>query len=109
MPLFSVFIECKGIGSYSTQCTAESPYEAIRKLLRGGSLTQFLSTHDEWPKDFSMRDIYGVVPLENLTNIYFCGLGQRGKYVEIILAQTVRRSSRDAKYCGPRRKSVTLR
>jgi hypothetical protein len=109
MPLFSLFVECKGIGSYSAQCMATSPYEAIREFLRGGSLRQFLSSHAEWPNDFSMRDIYGFVPLEDFTSIYFCGLGQKGKYVEIVLAQTVRRSSRDAKYCGPRRKSVTLR
>ncbi len=109
MALFSLFVNCEGIGAYSTQCDAESPYEAIRIFLRMPTLKQFLSTHSEWPNDFTVRDIYAFIPLEGLANVYFCGLGQKGKYVQINLVQTVQRSSPNEKYCGPRRKSVTLR
>ncbi len=109
MPLFSLFVHCDTVGRYSTQCDASSPYEAIRGFLRKGSLKQFLAPHAEWPKEFTMRDIYAFTPLDGLANLYFCGLGRRGKYVQIHLVQTARRSSTGERYCGPRRKHVTLR
>lgn len=100
MALFSLFIKCDGIGSYATQHQAESPYDAIRQLLCTNSLNQFLTPHTEWPQDFTLQDIYIFIPLGNLTNLYFCGLGQQGKYVQIHIVQTVRRSSKNEKYCG---------
>jgi hypothetical protein len=109
MPLFSLFVRCDAFGGYSTQCDADSPYEAIRIFLRKGSLKQFLSPHAEWPKEFAMRDIYAFTALDGLSNLYFCGLGRRGKYVQIHLVQTAKRSSTNERYCGPRRKHVTLR
>lgn len=109
MSLFSLFIRCDGIGSYSTQCHAESPYDAIRELLSTNSLNQFLSSHTEWPQDFSLQDVYMFTPLKDLTNLYFCGLGQKGKYVQIDIVQTVELSLEKEKYCGPNKESVTLR
>jgi hypothetical protein len=49
------------------------------------------------------------IHLDGLPNAYFCGLGARGKYVEINIFQTVRHSSAAERYCGPRKKTVTLR
>lgn len=109
MALFSLFISCEGIGSFSTQFQAENPHEAIRSFLGTSQLNHFLSAYPEWPQDFALRDIYAFIPLEGLANLYFCGLGQKGKYVQIHLVQTVQRSSATERYCGPRRKSVTLR
>lgn len=109
MALFSLFINCDGIGAFSTQCKAESPYDAIRELLCTNSLNQFLLPHTEWPQDFTLQDIYLFIPLEGLTNLYFCGLGQQGKYVQINIVQTVKRSSNKEKYCGPHLEAVTLR
>jgi hypothetical protein len=109
MPLFSLAIRGEGIGSYTTQFLADSPYEAIRTLLRGPSLNQFLMKHSKWPRDFRTRDIYAFFPFEGAKNFYFCGLGQKGKYVEILISETVQRSPPAARYCGPRRKTVTLR
>jgi hypothetical protein len=109
MALFSLFISCEGVGSFSTQCRAENPYDAIRSFIGTSQLNQFLSAHPDWPKDFKSRDIYAFIPLDGLANLYFCGLGQKGKYVQVHLVQTVQRSSATEKYCGPQRKSVTLR
>jgi len=109
MALFSLHINYIGIGGYSTQCRAEGPYDAIRVFLKKPSLNEFLSEHPEWPCDFQLRDIYLFMPLKGLTNVYFCGLGQQGKYIHIDIVQTVQRSSQKEKYCGPRRKRVTLR
>jgi hypothetical protein len=101
MALFSLFISCDGVGSYSTQYQAESPYGAIREFLHTNTLNQFLSQHPDWPKDFNLQDIYIFMPLGGLTNLYFCGLGQQGKYVQIHIVQTIQRSSHNEKYCGP--------
>jgi hypothetical protein len=109
MALFSLFISCEGAGSFSTQCRAENPHRAIRNFLGTSQLNHFLSVHPEWPRDFALRDVYAFIPLDGLVNLYFCGLGKKGKYVQIHIVQTVQRSSAAEKYCGPRRKSVTLR
>ena len=109
MALFSLHINCDGIGSYITQCHGENPYDAIRSYLKTTSLNEFLSSHEEWPRDFKLRDIYLFTPLEGLSNIYLCGLGQNGKYVQIEIVQTVQRSKDKEKYCGPRNKKVNLR
>jgi hypothetical protein len=110
MALFTLHINCKGIiRGYTTQLRAEGPYDAIRVFLKSASLNEFLSAHQEWPCDFQLRDIYLFIPLEGLTNVYFCGLGQRGKYIHIDIVQTTQRSSQKEKYCGSRRKRVTLR
>ncbi len=93
MALFSLHVHCDGIGSYSTQCQGDNPYDAIRVFLKKTSLNEFLAPHPEWPRDFKLRDIYLFIPLDWLTNIYFCDLGQKGKYVQIDIVQTVQHSS----------------
>jgi hypothetical protein len=109
MPLFSLIVTCEGVGTYTTQCRGKNPYSAIHTFLRTISLNEFLATHTEWPRDFKLKDIYIFIPLDGLTNLYFCGLGQKGKYIGMHLVQTVQRNSSTNKYCGPHRKSVTLR
>ncbi len=110
MPLFSLFINCEGIGNYVTQCQGSSPYDAIERFLQTDtSLRSFTANHADWPNDFSMRDNYIFIPLDGLPNAYYCGLGANGKYVEINIFQTVKRSLATQKYCGPRKKVVHLR
>src|SRR6478672_6935983 len=109
MPLFSLIVECAGIGTYITQYHADSPYDAIRAYLRTPSLNQFLAQHADWPRDFKLRDLYLLIPLDGLKNIYSCGLGQQGKYVQIQIVQTVQSSAGDDRYCGPVRRMITLR
>ena len=109
MALFSLGITCNGLGSFNTQCHADSPYSAVPAFLRKPSLDHYLAAHADWPRGYQMRDIFAFIPLDGLTNIYWCGLGQRGKYVDIFLSQTVQRRSVQSAYCGPRRKHVTLR
>jgi hypothetical protein len=92
-----------------TQCQAESPYDAVRAYLRTSSLNRFLAQHDDWPRDFKLRDMYLLIPLDGLKNIYSCGLGQQGKYVQIQIVQTVKNSPVSDRYCGPIRKMVALR
>ena len=109
MPLFSLIVECAGIGTYVTQCHADSPYDAVRVYLRTQSLNNFLVQNDDWPQDFKLRDMYLLIPLDGLKNIYSCGLGQQGKYVQIQIVQTVQNSGVDDRSCGPIRRMVTLR
>ena len=109
MALFSLLVSCRGIGAFASQCQAPSPYEAVRIFLRGPSLNHFLAEHSGWPKDFHLRDIYAFYPLVDLAQLYFCGLGQEGRYVDIHVAQTVRHAGAQARYCGPQRRSVVLR
>lgn len=109
MALFSLIISCDGIGSYISQCQADSAYDAIRNYLRTPSLNSFLSPHSDWPRDYKLRDMYLLIPLNPLKNIYSCGLGQQGKYVQIQVVQTVQNSVASNKYCGPKRKTITLR
>ncbi|MBK7665796.1 MAG: hypothetical protein IPJ21_20110 [Sterolibacteriaceae bacterium] len=93
MALFSLIVQCGELGRYITQVRSSSPKAAIRAFLKDGSLDAFLTSHPDWPKGFKVRDIYAFLPLEGLPNVYFCGLGQRGKYVEIHLVHTARRSN----------------
>jgi hypothetical protein len=109
MALFSFFVKCGPETSFVTQVEANAPYEAVREFLRTPVLKAYLEKLDGWPLDYSIRDTYMFIPLEGLTNAYFCGLGARGKYVEINLFQTAQRSSAEQKYCGPVRRLVNLR
>jgi hypothetical protein len=109
MALFSLFVRCGEIGSSVAQSRGASPYEAVGAFLKRGVLRGITATAPDWPQDFSMRDIYIFVPLDGLPNAYYCGLGARGKYVEINLFQTVQRSAIAQRYCGPKKKVVTLR
>lgn len=109
MALFSLHVQCEGIGAYVTQVAGASPKSAIRAFLKRGSLGQFLASHPEWPNDFRLQDIFMFVPLEGLSNVYLCGLGQRGKYVHIHLFHTVRRSAVAERECARLPPVVTLR
>jgi hypothetical protein len=109
MALFSLFIRCGDVGSFVTQSEGASPYEAVRALLKRGDIRNLTEKAPDWPQDFSLRDVYMFIPLDGLPNAYYCGLGARGKYVEINLFQTAQRSSIAERYCGPSKKVVTLR
>ena len=109
MAMFSLFVRCGELGSFVAQFEGASPYEAVGALLKRGVLQDVTGKAPEWPQDFSLRDVYVFIPLEGLPNSYFCGLGARGKYVEINIFQTVQRSSTSERYCGPKSKVVTLR
>jgi hypothetical protein len=109
MALFSFFIRCGDIASSVAQFKGTSPYDAVRAFLKSGVLRDMTAKAPDWPQDFSLRDVYIFIPLEGLPNAYYCGLGARGKYVEINLFQTSQRSSIPERYCGPRKKVVTLR
>ena len=109
MALFSLFVRCGDLDSFVAQFRAASAYEAVGVLLKSGLLRDLTAKAPEWPQDFSLRDVYVFIPLDGLPNAYYCGLGARGKYVEINLFQTVQRSSPSERYCGPKKKVVTLR
>ena len=109
MPLFSLFIRCKGVGELVTQSKGSSPYDAMVNFLKTPCLRNLTAKHADWPNDFSMRDNYIFIHLDGLPNAYYCGIGAKGKYVEINIFQTVKRSSPSQRYCGPRRKNVQLR
>lgn len=109
MALFSLFVRCGDLDSFVTQFRAASAYKAVGALIKRGLLREVTAKAPEWPQDFSLRDVYVFIPLDGLPNAYYCGLGARGKYVEITLFQTVQRSAPSERYCGPRKKVVTLR
>lgn len=109
MALFSLFIRCGDVGSLVTQSEGSSPYDAVRAFLKSGILRDLTAKALDWPQDISLRDVYIFVPLDGLPNAYYCGLGARGKYVEINLFQTAQRSTLDERYCGPKKKVVRLR
>jgi hypothetical protein len=109
MALFSLSVRCGDLGSFVAQFHGTSAYDAVGALLKRGLLRDITAKAPEWPQDFSLRDVYVFIPLEGLPNAYHCGLGARGKYVEISLFQTVQRSAMAERYCGPKKKVVTLR
>lgn len=109
MALFSLSINCVGLESWTTQCLGSSPEAVIRTFLRRGSLGQFVARHTGWPKEFAFRDIYAFLPLDGLSNVYFCGLGRGGKYVQITLFHTVQRSTTLERKCPRLPKAIALR
>lgn len=109
MALFSLFIRCGDLGSFVAQSEGASPHDAVRAFLKQGALRDMTAKAPDWPQDFSMRDSYIFIPLNGLPNAYYCGLDAQGKYVEVNLFQTVKRSTVAERYCGPRKKLVTLR
>ena len=109
MALFTLSVQCEGVGGFVTQAAGSSPQSAIRAFLKRGSLNQFLAPHPDWPTGFQFGDIYLFIPLEGLVNVYLCGLGQRGKYVQIHLFHTVRRSTLAERKCARLPPVVTLR
>jgi hypothetical protein len=109
MPLFSLFVRFQGAGDFTTQINGKSPYDAIRAFLSTAMLREMTPKNSDWPTDYSLRDIYIFIPLEGLRNTYLCGLGIQAKYIKITIFQTSKRSSQKEKFCGTRRKMVTLR
>lgn len=109
MAVLSLLVHCVGVGMFWTQCRADHPHAALRSFLRTPRLREFLSGHADWPQEFGMRDVFALIPLEGLTNPYFCGLGRQGKRVEIHGVRTVQRRSGPAQYRGRRRRAVALR
>ena len=109
MALFSLLIHGEGIQSFVAQATGASPYDAIAAFLEQPCLNTYLSQYPDYPNDYSPGDIYIFIPLGNLPNAYFCGLGAKGKYVSVNIFQTVKRSTTEERYCGPHQDTVTLR
>ncbi|HKE40989.1 MAG TPA: hypothetical protein VKG21_14205 [Casimicrobiaceae bacterium] len=107
--LFSLSINCVGLESWTTQCSRPSPEAAIRAFLKQGALNQFVAGHDGWPKECAFRDIYAFLPLDSLTNVYFCGLGHGGKYVQITMFHTVQHRAVTKRKCPRLARTVTLR
>lgn len=91
MALYSMFVECEGLDSFSTQMVADTPPSAVRRFLGTTILQKYLEQKEGWPTDLSSDDIFMFMPMEGLTNMYLCQLGRSGKYVSIVLARTVTR------------------
>ena len=109
MALFSFFVKCGQETSFVIQIEAEAPYEAVKNFLRLPVMNSYLEKLEDWPTDYSIQDVYIFIPLGSLKNAYYCGLGAHGKYVEINIFQTTKRSTSTQRYCGPFRKTVSLR
>lgn len=91
MALFSLFIEFEGQGSFSTQMRTNDAQAAVRMLLEGNAIQEWLKDVPTWPQRFTEKDIFLFIPMTDLTNMYLCQLGRGGKYVSIIIARTVSR------------------
>lgn len=92
MALWSLFVTV-GDENFSTQVVADSPRGAIRCLLQTGGLKETLSRLGAtgWPAKFSVKDIFVLIAIEDLVNMYLCQLGREGKYVSVVMARTVSR------------------
>ena len=92
MALWSLFVEV-GDNRYSTQVSAADAKGAIQRFLATSGFRQTLASLSAkgFPPSFSMSDVHLLIPMEGLTNMYLCQLGQRSKYVSVILARTVSR------------------
>jgi len=95
--------------SHVTSTLADSPHGAVQAFLETPVLNTLLAKLQDWPKDFSIHDIYLFIPLDGLPNAYFCGLGANGKYIGINIFHTVRNSLKSQRYCGILPKIVHLR
>lgn len=92
MALWSLHVEVSG-KHYSTQIVAETPKAAMRVFFKGGSLASFLRIWKlaSYPTTFASKDIWCLVPMDGLRNMYFCQIGKEGKYVSVTLVRTVSR------------------
>jgi len=98
MPLYSLFVNCEGVGHFSTQASADTPKGAVGRFLEMPALRQFLGRADGWPLDLSSADIVLFIPMEDLVNMHLCQLGRQGKYVQITIVRTVSRPDSTARF-----------
>ncbi len=101
MALYSLFIECRGVGSFGTQARANTPRDAVCKFLKTAALYEFLAVEGkrlqkklsqaETYGKFSDEDILLCIPMDGLVNMHLCQLGRNGEYVTIITALTMPR------------------
>jgi hypothetical protein len=100
MALCSLFVNCEGVGSFGTQIVADAPRNAVRDYLLQNGLYEFLAVRGkQLPKKldkaisanekFSEKDIFVFTPMDGLVNMDLCQLGRDGKYITIIVAETV--------------------
>jgi hypothetical protein len=88
--LWSLFVDAGG-ERYTTQITADNPKLAVQRLLASSGLADMLKrrTSDGWPGSFTAEDIHLLIPMEGLVNVHLCQLGREGKYVSVVMAETV--------------------
>jgi hypothetical protein len=89
MALYSMFVDCDGLGSFSTQLSSPTPQSAVRKLLKGTAIYEFCAKQKDWPKNFSDKDISLFIPMNCLVNMHLCQISRKGKYVSVTLVKTV--------------------
>ena len=85
MALYSMFMELQGVDSFSTQVTANTPKNAVRKFLRW-----FVVKKKQWPKRFSEKDILLLIPMTGLVNMHLCQLGRNGEYITLTIVLTAK-------------------
>ena len=97
MALWSLFVDVENVLRYSTQVSAIDAEAAVAEFLALDSLKDALAAHTDkgWPPSFSTGDVFLLIPMDGLTNMYLCQLGRAGKYVSITLARTVPADSQD--------------
>ncbi len=90
MGLWSLFVEVAS-KHFLTQVQAPSPEAAVGEFLRGAALRDWLKgvEYADWPRSFTAEDVFLLIPMEGLVNMYLCQLGREGCYVSITLALTV--------------------
>ena len=109
MPCFSLVVSFEGVGQMVAQFSAADPYRAVGQFLKTNCIRAMTADAVDWPTDFTLKDIFIFIPLDGLKNAYVCGLGIKGKYININIFQTTRRSAVGERYCGLQRKVVKLR
>ena len=88
MALWSLFVTVEG-ASFTSQLRAGSAAKAVGKFLEGRSLYQFIGRRKGWPRRFTAQDVFCLIPMDGLRNAQLCQLGRGGKYVSIVLVETV--------------------
>jgi hypothetical protein len=88
MALFTLSVQCEGIGEYWTQVVAESHREALDHLLLGPTLAQFLLKHPEWPTPLLPQDVLLFTHMKPLKSIFLAQLGRDWKYVTVHVVET---------------------
>ena len=88
MPLWSLVVSVEG-AFFTTQLRARTVPRAIGTFLEGKALYQFIGRRKGWPRRFTGRDVFVLLPMDGLRNAYLCQLGRNGKYVSIVLVNTV--------------------
>ena len=95
MAQYSLHVELEGVSSFSTQMQAKNVPSVVRLVLEGKAIADVLEALPTWPQCFTERDIFLLIPMTGLINMYLCQLGRDGKYVSITISRTVSRQIRE--------------